>query len=142
MARYSEKRLSTCLSRLALAKTAICRPVVNKIFIRDVTTSASHYHSRKTKCLKRRKCIYSGHNNLFCDVRKGWSGGGYAHANTFYAHLSMVNAHPFMVKIYSRKARKLVKKGTRFCGRGVVAWRGVAWWSRLGREYVKQHAHS
>ena len=53
---------------------------------------------------------------------KYWSGGGYAHANTFYAHLSTANA-------YGHKARKLVKKGTRFRGRGVVkTW----WWHRGG----------
>ena len=51
--------------------------------------------------------------------------------------------HFLYASIYSQKARKLVikkssKRGPVFV---VVAWRGgVAWWSRLGREYVKQHA--
>ena len=66
---------------------------------------------------------------------KYWSGGGYAHANTFHTHLS--------VSIYGQKVRKLVKKGTRFRGRGVVAWPGgVAWRGvvalRRGRGWVER----
>ena len=44
--------------------------------------------------------------------RPRWSGGGYAHANTFYTHLSMVN---LWSKIWSRSA----KVGQKRCMYGV-----------------------
>ena len=57
-----------------------------------------------------------------------WSGGGYAHANTFYTHLSMANKR----ESWLSKISKSHQKGDPF----LWSWRGVAWW-RGGRGWVE-----
>ena len=59
--------------------------------------------------------------------------------DTFYTHLSIF----LYASIYGQKARKLVIEKSSIRGPVfvVAAWRGgVAWWSLVGQEYLKQHA--